>query len=109
MILVLPLDAYVTNTEITKTDQGIVVSWQKPTGLKACKITYNVQYSSELGEFSNQTDYERIIVPSDIFCFTVRIYISTVVGFSKTSFGIVGSGYGKNKTLYAPIVFKYKL
>ncbi|KAK9685964.1 hypothetical protein QE152_g37551 [Popillia japonica] len=90
---VLPLDAYVTNTEITKTDQGIVVSWQKPTGLKACKITYNVQYSSELGEFSNQTDYERIIVPSDIFCFTVRIYISTVVGFSKTSFGIVGSGY----------------
>lgn len=90
----LPVHAYVTNTAVTRTDTGIVASWDKPTGLEACDMNYSVKFTSEFGEFNEQTASKSVTVQEDIFCFYLRVQVSTVVGFSETWFADVGEVNG---------------
>ncbi|KAK9685985.1 hypothetical protein QE152_g37547 [Popillia japonica] len=87
---ILPSNSYVTNTAVTKTDMGIVASWRQPTQLEACDVSYVVRLTSEFGEFDEETVAHSITIPDDSFCFTLRVQVSIVVGFSQMWFWTAG-------------------
>ncbi|KAK9685965.1 hypothetical protein QE152_g37550 [Popillia japonica] len=86
---VLPLNAFVTNTIITRTDSGIIASWEKPMGLEACDISYAVRFTSEFGQLNEKTTSQSVTVPENKFCLSIRVEVSSIVGFSATRFSNV--------------------
>ncbi|KAK9685962.1 hypothetical protein QE152_g37555 [Popillia japonica] len=80
----IPQNVYVTDLDTVLTSTGVQVSWQKPIQLASCEASYHIKYSSELGECFDQTDHEYIIIPDEVFCFSVEIYVATVVGYTQT-------------------------
>ncbi|GJQ71907.1 hypothetical protein Trydic_g3016 [Trypoxylus dichotomus] len=81
---VIPFNVYVTNLSAIESAEGVVATWKRPTLLEPCQTSFRVRYSSELGDFSDRTDNETILVPQEIFCFVIQVQVANVVGFTET-------------------------
>lgn len=96
LVSVVPLNARVSNTAVTRTNAGIIASWEKPEGFEDCDVSYIVRFSSELTEIYEETTAHSIIVPEDLFCLSLWVQVASVVGFSQTNLATVGDAYGEN-------------